>query len=145
MLNKVNINSIYSCWEWQGSIDKAGYGRVAVNKKNKLAHRMSYQLSYNILPKELDHLCRNRKCINPLHLENVTRSENIKRGIPGQLQSHCNKGHPFTLKNTYILKLSNRTHRTCRTCRLINQRNRLNIPKEKWEKNLENFSSTPSS
>lgn len=73
------------CWEWQGEILWTGYGRFSVSPKVKiLAHRYAYEATNGAIPEGLviDHLCRNRRCVNPDHLEPVTRSENVKRGLP---------------------------------------------------------------
>lgn len=85
------------CWQWIGGINKTGYGIINVNKIPRLAHRVSYETFKEEIPQglSLDHLCRNRKCINPEHLEPVTRAENIKRGLSLKTQSiNCKNGHP---------------------------------------------------
>ena len=66
------------CWEWTGHVNNAGYGRV----KNDYAHRLAYEMFVGPIPDgaDLDHLCRRRSCVNPAHLEPVTRSENVRRG-----------------------------------------------------------------
>ena len=101
------------CWEWQGH-RTFGYGRIQVGNKCKRAHRVSYQLLVGDIPagKELDHLCRNRACINPSHLEPVTGSENVRRGAHG-MKTHCPWGHEYNEKNTY---LSEGKWRSCRKC-----------------------------
>jgi hypothetical protein len=69
------------CWEWQGARDPKGYGRLGYNGVQYLAHRFSFESSRGPVEDEmtLDHLCRNTSCVNPAHLEAVTRSENARR------------------------------------------------------------------
>ena len=70
------------CWTIPGKSNNAGYTQVAYNSKWHLAHRIAYQILVGPIPEglDLDHLCRNRACVRPDHLEPVTRSENIQRG-----------------------------------------------------------------
>ncbi len=109
------------CWEWTASRIK-GYGQFA-RTRPKLAHRRAYEHLVGPVPEglELDHLCRNRACVNTNHLEPVTGSENALRGLrPIQLRSktHCPHGHPYSGSNLYI-----RTDgaRECRICRRAHQ------------------------
>ena len=70
------------CWPWLGGIDGRGYGCAAAgNGRAVKAHRLAYQLLVGPIPEglELDHLCRNRVCCNPVHLEPVTHRENLRR------------------------------------------------------------------
>ena len=81
--NKMRLTAS-GCWEWTGHLDAKGYGRITLAfLGERRAHRVSYRLVNGEIPAkfDLDHLCRNHRCINPLHLEAVTRSENVRRGI----------------------------------------------------------------
>jgi hypothetical protein len=116
---KVDKNGENGCWEWKAALNSYGYGNFKANKKNVSSHRFSYELLKGDIPKgkHLDHLCRNRKCCNPKHLEPVTQRENLLRGetIPASyvLKTHCPQGHEYTEENTYTYKGS----RYCITCR----------------------------
>ncbi len=105
------------CVEFTGSTSH-GYGTVRAGGKVKKAHRAMYELMVGPIPEglEIDHLCRNRVCVNPGHLEPVSRLENIRRGTQGEFwaaKTHCKQGHPFDAENTYV----NSGKRACRTCR----------------------------
>lgn len=85
-----------TCWNWKGNIDKWGYGKTWVRRDISLkAHRVSYAITTGNLMAglTLDHLCRNRKCIRPDHLEEVTIAENVNRGVVARVT--CKKGHPY--------------------------------------------------
>ena len=72
-----------SCWEWVGCTNRNGYGRVWRNRRTVMVHRLVYEATYGDIPAGLvlDHLCRNRRCVNPAHLEPVTVRTNTLRGI----------------------------------------------------------------
>ena len=111
------------CWEWTAYKNPSGYGRaVGPNGDKQYVHRLSYELFVGPIPEGLtiDHLCRNRGCCNPEHLEAVTRSENIKRGGKS-LQTHCIHGH--SLHDAYTDKRSDGSvSRKCRVCACERQR-----------------------
>lgn len=120
------------CWIWNGSKENHGYGRtqVKINGKWKgvLIHRLIYELVVGPIPRPLppakysystlDHLCRNRSCVNPKHLEPVSNRENILRGVsPSAIhakKTHCPQGHEYSPKNTKICGI--RRFRVCKTC-----------------------------
>ncbi len=107
------------CWEWTAYKSPEGYGRSRLGKK-RLAHRIAYELLVGPVPEglQLDHLCRNRSCVNPAHLEPVTSRENTARGITlAAAQSaltHCVRGHGFGGDN--LQYRANGRARTCRMC-----------------------------
>lgn len=110
------------CWEWTGRIAHNGYGRIWVERSTKPAHRVAYEHLIGPVPDglELDHLCRNKRCVNPDHLEPVTHAENCRRadialGIRSAI-THCSFGHEFTNRNTAYRARKGAVHRVCRKC-----------------------------
>lgn len=125
------VEIVGDCWFWTGSKNTGGYGSFTEGRKNRyVAHRWLYEQFINEVPKglDLDHLCRNRCCVNPLHLEPVTRSVNSRRGIGPKLAANrqliktvCPKGHPYDSINTRYEKTGSRR---CRTCHKIAEQKR---------------------
>jgi hypothetical protein len=117
------------CWQWKSGVLPTGYGSVSMRHPNggwqmKLAHRVSYELFVGPIPEGLtiDHLCRNRTCVNPAHLETVTFKENVLRGdgptARRARQTTCMRGHPLEGAN---LRLTKEGWRNCRTCDAFRQ------------------------
>lgn len=106
------------CWGWTAATYHNGYGSFWNGQRTMRAHRFAYERLVGPIPEglQIDHLCRNPACVNPGHLEPVTRRENILRGegITAQQarKTHCVHGHPFDEENTYVHPRG----RTCRAC-----------------------------
>ena len=112
------------CWLWFGA-QTCGYGSFRIDGKAHLAHRFSYQSFVGEIPEglELDHLCRVRCCVNPEHLEPVTRMENLRRSpIFDGNKTHCPHGHAYNEENTIWFDGNCRMCRTCRNIRNFNYR-----------------------
>ena len=111
------------CWLWTANRKSGGYGQLTLNGKRRLAHRLVYELMVGPIPDgmQLDHLCRQRGCVNPGHLRVCTLRENSRApgsktgratGARNRAKTHCPKGHEYNDANTYRAK----GERSCRTC-----------------------------
>lgn len=100
------------CWLWTRTLDE-GYGSYNLNGVKHKAHRYAYEAVVGPIPDGLflDHLCRVRNCVNPMHLEPVTHKVNMERGLTAT-KTRCKYGHDFTEANTYLYE----GRRYCRTC-----------------------------
>lgn len=122
-ISDVNNYNGTPCWEWTKGLN-LGYGRYSIKGKNILAHRELYQLLIRELNSEeiLDHLCRNRKCCNPNHLDVTSLVENCRRGNSygnggkhQKAKTHCPQGHEYNQENTKIISAGN--GRRCLKCK----------------------------
>lgn len=114
------------CWTWKSLLngDPDEYASFDVDGKQTYVHRWSYERHVGPIPKgmQIDHLCRNRACSNPEHLEPVTPRENVLRGDTivaiNAAKTECVNGHPLSGENLYVAPTDDgRRHRSCRTCR----------------------------
>jgi len=118
---KVDRPSPDSCWLWTAAIYGNGYGHAFWGGRHRAAHRVSYQLLVGPVPagRDLDHLCRVRHCVNPAHLEPVSRRENLLRGetttARNAAKTHCKRGHPLISGNIFESELR-KGWRICVTC-----------------------------
>jgi len=135
-LSKISVSCInfYNntpCWEWQNYRDKDGYGQFSIKSKLIITHRFIFEYYHGSICPDLtiDHLCQNRACVNPKHLEQVPIKENIRRGDTGKhfigkfgvlnyqgRKTECPSGHPYDKENTMIL---NNNKRRCKICNRI--------------------------
>ncbi len=124
----IDVRDPSECWEWQGICSSNGYGRHYLRGFGPvISHRLAYHIAKGLMPADLvsDHLCRNRKCVNPAHIEPVTSRENTLRGEAGlhrrherELVTHCKWGHALTPDN---LKGRKDGPRVCLSCTRIAQ------------------------
>lgn len=126
-LSKIEVNPENGCHDWIGPVSVYGYGSHWVKGeegwKKYYVHRLAYVLAHGELREDmtLDHLCRNRACCNPEHLEPVSLKKNIMRGDSPSAhhsrKTHCHRGHEFTKENTGIYKgAKGKPMRRCKKC-----------------------------
>jgi nitrate/TMAO reductase-like tetraheme cytochrome c subunit len=114
------VDKTDTCWNWFGSTNEKGYGLFRFNGKTSKAHRVSYILANGSIDPHLviDHLCKNKKCVNPDHLDLVTQKENVIRGLAGKvnnpqsIKTHCPNGHEYS-------RIDKNGYRLCGKCRSI--------------------------
>lgn len=113
------VRKTEGCWLWTGAMQSSRYGQIGWDHKVYLAHRVSYWLHKGAIPvgMQIDHLCRNRLCVNPLHLEVVTNAENVARTNTPQgivvRTGFCQRGHDLTLPNS---RRGGTNKHQCREC-----------------------------
>lgn len=113
-----HIDMADDCWEWRGYVNPNGYGVARIGGHSRQAHRAVYATINGEVPDYLvlDHLCRNRRCVNPDHLEPVTSKTNILRGegaaAVNARKTHCVNGHALSEENL----VPGVTWRQCRVC-----------------------------
>lgn len=114
---RVQGGDISDCWEWQGPKSRDGYGVFCGVR----AHRWAFEYLRDAIPEglQIDHLCRNPPCVNPWHMEPVTRAENLRRKAAAV--THCPKGHPYDADNT---GRHTDNSRRCRECDRARSRER---------------------
>jgi len=128
LLAKVSVGD--ACWEWTGCRERSGYGSFYMGQRRAYAHRAAYQLLVGPIPDglQVDHLCRNRACVRPDHLEPVTQRENILRGASPAAhraqQTHCLRGHRYEPSTTQW----KRGRRECLICSRLMRR----LPGGRW-------------
>lgn len=105
------------CLMWTGAVTENGYGQAFYDGKPRSAHRAAYLATIGPIPDDLtiDHLCRHKLCINPEHMELVTRGENVRRWAASITQ--CPQGHDYSPENTYVTRDGWRQCKTCRRAR----------------------------
>lgn len=117
--NKIERHREDHCWQWIGFTDAKGYGAFGDGEGVVRAHRFAYEHFVAPIPDglQIDHLCRNTSCVNPLHLQPVTAKENTHRApTHSGNRTHCRYGHEFTPENTKIVQRKRGTYRSCRAC-----------------------------
>lgn len=116
------VEAVGTCQVWRGNVMANGYGQISWNRRPWLVHRAVWTQLRGPIPAEMtiDHLCRNRACVNVDHMEVVTRGENSIRGgglertwSNRRAKTHCKHGHEYTPENTYVMKSGGRACRAC--------------------------------
>lgn len=115
------VDTSTGCWTWQGQTTN-GYGRFSVGQRNLYAHRFAFEFFNGPIPDdyEIDHLCLERSCVRPSHLEAVTAHENNmrsnSRAALNARRTHCAQGHPLSGDNLSIVVNEGVRRRRCREC-----------------------------
>jgi hypothetical protein len=115
-----------ACIIWTGYTTHEGYGCISITKRKVLAHRFAYELLRGEIPTgmDIDHLCSTKNCVNPAHMEPVTRRENFRRANTNEDKTHCPQGHPYSPENTILKKGRYGFRRHCKECARIEETKR---------------------
>ena len=125
--NKVDISTEGMCWIWRGSLTTRGYGQFYFDNKLVTAHRWIYEQLIAPVPVELvvDHLCFDKRCVRPSHLEPVTQQENAERWYKAYPYSSCARGHPFKDGSFKVQdRPGGKSRRVCYICQRMRQEHR---------------------
>lgn len=133
-LSKIRINSESECWEWRGCLTKQGYGIYGLLNGDKYKTHPAHRVSYSIFKGELseilvlDHVCKNKACVNPEHLREVLHVINVTENsfspsALNKLKITCKRGHELSKDNVYIQPSRPHT-RSCIKCKTIHSNNR---------------------
>lgn len=134
MVASTNFAAPNGCWEWTKSLNETGYGVFAAHTYGGvLAHRLAMHIAGKPVPVDMtgDHLCLNKRCVNPAHMEIVTSAVNVLRGGTAggknARKTHCAHGHEFTEENIYWGKSRTKIGTPTRNCRTCQRNYRLKI------------------
>lgn len=123
--DKVDRRDPDECWVWKAGKSAFGHGKVWRDGRHEPAHRVAWELANGQLAGDrfVLHSCDNPPCCNPAHLRPGTQADNVADAVerlrfPCQRQTHCPRGHPYSVDNTYFMsRRDGRRARACRECR----------------------------
>jgi hypothetical protein len=124
-----NVDKSGSCWIWLRAKDGKGYGLANYKSKSLRAHRASYEMCIGEIGKDMtiDHHCERKDCVNPDHLNQISRANNTSLSQMTQ-NTHCPSGHPFDEENTTWYK----HYRRCKACHRINAKKYRKMDPERY-------------